>query len=394
MNFKQIITKNVLVLSLISFFTDVASEMLYPIMPIYLKSIGFSVVLIGVLEGIADATAGYSKGYFGSLSDNIGKRLPFIQIGYLLSGLSRPLIIVSNFPLWVFGARTMDKLGKGVRTAARDALLSDETTVENKSTVFGFHRGIDTMGAVVGPLIALLYLAFYPEQYQTLFLICAIPSLLAVISTFLIKEKKVQITPKLQSSKKYFEFIKYWKKSPIQYRKLCTILLLFILFHSSDVFLLLKIKETTNDDAVVIGAYIFYNLIYALLALPMGILADRIGNKIILCIGFILFSITYLGMAFNDNNIIYFVLFFFYGAFSAAYEGVSKAWITNIVPTTDTATAIGTYTSFQSIIALFASSIAGLIWFYWGASIVFVMSGVGVCIVACLLWFTKNESNR
>jgi MFS family permease len=154
----KIITRNVLVLSAVSLFTDVASEMLYPIVPIYLKTIGFSIVLIGILEGFAEAIAGLSKGYFGNLSDRTGTRLPFIQIGYLFSAISKPMMALFTYPIWVFFVRTIDRLGKGVRTGARDALLSDEATADTKGRVFGFHRSMDTFGAVLGPLLALMYI--------------------------------------------------------------------------------------------------------------------------------------------------------------------------------------------------------------------------------------------
>ncbi|HTP12940.1 MAG TPA: MFS transporter, partial [Bacteroidota bacterium] len=166
----KFITKTILFLSLVSLFTDIASEMLYPVMPMYLKSIGFSVVLIGILEGIAEATAGISKGYFGSLSDHLGRRRPFIQAGYALSAVSKPLMALLIQPVWVFVARTSDRLGKGIRTAARDAMLSAETTPEFKGRVFGFHRGFDTLGAAIGPSLALLYLTFHPDEYRSLFL--------------------------------------------------------------------------------------------------------------------------------------------------------------------------------------------------------------------------------
>lgn len=154
------ITRTVWVLSLISLFTDTASEMLYPIMPIYLKSIGFSIVLIGVLEGFAEAVAGLSKGYFGKLSDQSARRIPFVQIGYAFSAISKPMMAVFVYPLWIFFARTVDRFGKGIRTGARDAILSDEASHETKGKVFGFHRSMDTFGAVLGPLLALLYLYF------------------------------------------------------------------------------------------------------------------------------------------------------------------------------------------------------------------------------------------
>ena len=142
----KIITRTVWVLSLVSLFTDIASESLYPIMPVYLKEIGFSVLLIGVLEGFAEATAGLSKSYFGRLSDLSGTRLPFVRFGYLLSAVSKPMMAVFTFPVWIFFSRTIDRFGKGVRTGARDALLSDEATAQTKGRIFGFHRSMDTLG--------------------------------------------------------------------------------------------------------------------------------------------------------------------------------------------------------------------------------------------------------
>jgi MFS family permease len=150
------LTRTIWVLSFISLMTDVASEMLYPVMPIYLRTIGFSIVLIGVLEGIAEATAGFSKGYFGKLSDHTGKRAPFIRLGYALSAISKPMLAIMVYPIWIFFARTIDRLGKGIRTGARDAMLSDEATPATKGRVFGFHRSMDTLGAVIGPAVALL----------------------------------------------------------------------------------------------------------------------------------------------------------------------------------------------------------------------------------------------
>jgi MFS family permease len=370
------ITRTVWILSLVSLLTDTASEMLYPIMPIYLKSIGFSIVLIGFLEGFAEAIAGLSKGYFGKKSDNLGKRLPFVQIGYGLSAISKPMMALFVFPLWIFFARTIDRIGKGVRTGARDAILSDETTAENKGKIFGFHRSMDTLGAVIGPVLALIYLYYYPTDYKTLFLIAFFPGVLAVIATLLIKEKQREVSTDKQKTS-FFSFLKYWKESPILYRKLVTGLLLFALFNSSDVFLLLKLKQSGISDTMIIGVYIFYNLIYALFAYPVGIIADKIGMKKMFVIGLVIFSIVYFGMAINTNLYLYFALFFLYGVYASATEGISKAWISNISAKKDTATAIGTFTAFQSICTMLASSIAGLIWYNFSANATFIITGIG-----------------
>ncbi|SHN17068.1 MFS transporter [Flavobacterium xinjiangense] len=374
------ISKTVWILSLVSLFTDTASEMLYPIMPIYLKSIGFSIVLIGVLEGFAEALAGLSKGYFGKLSDNSGKRVPFVRLGYGLSAISKPMMAVFVFPLWIFFARAIDRFGKGIRTGARDAILSDEATVETKGKIFGFHRSMDTFGAVLGPVIALAYLHFYPQQYKTLFYVAFIPGLVAVFASFLLKDKfKIQAKEVKQTS--FFSFLSYWKTSPAQYRRLVIGLLAFALFNSSDVFLLLKAKQAGLNDTVVIEIYIFYNLVYALCAFPLGIFADKIGLKKMFIFGLFLFAIVYFGMAFTKNSYIIGGLFLIYGVYAASTEGISKAWISNISDKKDTATAIGTYSGFQSICALLASSFAGLLWYQFGANTTFFITGITTLLI-------------
>ncbi|MFE3847729.1 MFS transporter [Flavobacterium sp. LB3P45] len=374
------ITKTVWILSLVSLFTDTASEMLYPIMPIYLKSIGFSIVLIGVLEGFAEALAGLSKGYFGKLSDSSGKRVPFVRLGYGFSAISKPMMAVFVFPLWIFFARAIDRFGKGIRTGARDAILSDQATAETKGKIFGFHRSMDTFGAVLGPVVALIYLHFYPQQYKTLFYVAFIPGLLAVFASFLLKDKlKIQVTEVKQTS--FFSFLSYWKTSPAQYRRLVIGLLAFALFNSSDVFLLLKAKQAGLNDTVVIEIYIFYNLVYALCAFPLGIFADKIGLKKMFTFGLFLFAIVYFGMAFTKNSYIIGGLFIIYGVYAAATEGISKAWISNISDKKDTATAIGTYSGFQSICALLASSFAGVLWYQFGANTTFFITGITTLLI-------------
>lgn len=378
------ITRTIWVLSLISLFTDVASEMLYPIMPIYLKSIGFSIVLIGVLEGIAEAMAGLSKGYFGKLSDNSGKRVPFVQLGYALSAIAKPMMAIFTFPVWIFFSRTIDRFGKGIRTGARDAMLSEESTSATKGKIFGFHRAMDTFGAVLGPSLALVYLLFYPHEYKMLFYIAFFPGVLAVIASFYLKDK-----PRAARNEKisFFSFLGYWKKSPVMYRKVVAGLLLFALFNSSDVFLLLQAKQAGLDDTSVVAVYIFYNLVYALFSFPIGMLADKIGLKKMYIFGLVVFALVYFGFGLSNHIYVITALFFLYGLYTAATEGISKAWISNVTDKQDTATAIGTFTAFQSIFTMLASSIAGLIWYQFGASVTFMLTGSVTLVVVVYFLF-------
>ena len=389
----KIITRTVWILSLVSLLTDAASEMLYPIMPIYLKTIGFSIVLIGILEGAAEALAGLSKGYFGKLSDNSGKRVPFVQLGYALSTISKPMMAVFVFPMWIFFSRAIDRLGKGIRTGARDAILSDEATPESKGKIFGFHRSMDTFGAVIGPSLALLYLYYYPQDYKTLFLIAFIPGLFAILTSFLLKDKtKIHSEEKRATS--FFSFLKYWKTSSDEYRKIVKGLLAFTLFNSSDVFLLLKAKQAGLNDTSVIGIYIFYNLVFALSAFPIGIFADKIGLKKIFIFGLSLFAIVYFGMTFTTNIYAIASLFFIYGIYASATDGISKAWISNISNKKDTATAIGTYAAFQSICTMLASSLAGLIWYQFGANATFLTTAIAIIFIIFYFTFFTKINNK
>lgn len=385
------ISRAVWILSLVSLFTDIASEMLYPVMPLYLQSIGFGIVAIGILEGIAEAIAGVGKAYFGKWSDNLGKRLPFVQWGYALSALSKPMMALSPAITWIFAARSIDRVGKGLRTGARDALLSAEATPATKGRIFGFHRSMDTLGAAIGPLLALLFLAAYPGNYQLLFYLAFFPGLVAIFVSLLLKEPALDH----QSKSKYFTFQSYfsfWTKSPPLYRRLTTYLLIFGLVNSSDVFLLLKMKDAGCSDQWLIGTYVFYNAVYALAAYPLGIIADRVGLKQTLMFGLSCFIFTYSGMAFATSNLHFGGLFLLYGLYAAATEGVAKAWITNIVQRQDAGAAIGTYSGFQSIAALVASSAGGLIWFKFGSSVLFI--GISIITFLVVIFISLNTTEE
>ncbi len=355
--------------------------MLYPVMPVYLKSIGFSALIIGLLEGFAEATAGLSKGYFGNFSDRTGKRAPFIQFGYGLSSVSKPMLAAFIYPLWIFFARTIDRLGKGIRTSARDAMLSAESTPETKGRVFGLHRALDTAGAFIGPIFALIFLSIYTDNFKALFLVAFIPGLLAVALSFLIKDKKVDAKPNIRG-RGFFSFLGYWNIAGKEYKKLVIGLLAFALINSSDIFLLLMIKQIGYSNTEVIGAYIFYNFIYAVSSYPIGMLADKIGLKRIFIIGLFIFSAVYGGMSLQPPLILIFVMFFFYALYASATESISKAWITNISKKGDTATAIGFFTGFSSIFTMLASVIAGFLWSTFSPPVTFAVSAMGAVLVA------------
>ncbi len=386
------ITWTVWILSLVSLLNDAASELLIPVMPIYLNSIGFSVVLIGVLEGLAEATAGLSKGYFGQQSDRRGTRVPFIRTGYLFSALSRPMLAIWAAPWWIFLARTLDRLGKGVRTAARDALLGAESTPGTRGAVFGLHRSMDTIGAVIGPAMALWYLSLHPGDYKRMFLIALVPGLLAFACTHLLGERTMAPRPNAPRQG-FFRFLGHWHVAPKAYRRLAAGLLVFSLVNSADAFLLLRAKSTGLSDTGVIGMYIFFNAVYAATAFPMGRIADRVGLKRMLLLGLLAFALVYFGMMREAGLGYYVVLFVLYGLYAAATDGISKAWLATLAEPHETATALGLYTGLQSICALIASSMAGVLWYGFGPAAAFGTTGLVTLVVVVYLWLMAPEPN-
>ena len=386
----KIINRTILILSLVSLFADVASEMLYPVIPVYLKEIGFSVLLIGILEGMVNFTAGLSKGYFAKRSDEEGLRIPYIKWGYFFSAASKPMMALFTWPVWIFFVRIQDRLGKGLRTGARDALLSQHATSQTKARVFGFHRSMDTLGAAIGPTLALIFLMIYPGYYREIFFIAFIPGIISVLLIFLLKEKKQPVSTLGKGN--FLSFFKYWNIASTDYKKLVTGLLFLALFNSADIFLILKTKEITGSDEMAIGAYIVYNIIFAMASYPLGMLADKIGIRKVFLAGLFIFVIVYLVMGVSGNNVLIFSAFILYGIYAAATEGITKAWITNMAGHSNTATAIGFYTSCESICTLVASILAGLLWTGFNSSLPFIVTAIAGATVFLYFSFYRIKT--
>lgn len=389
---KSKISKQVFILGMVSLFTDIASEMLYPVTPIFLTAVlGSSMAVVGIIEGISEFIAGILKGYFGSLSDKLGKRSIFILLGYGISAISKPLPgIFQNVPTVLF-SRVSDRVGKGVRTAPRDALLGSYSN-GNTGIVFGFHRGMDTLGAAIGPIAALILLYYFPGNFQLIFLAAFIPSAIAVSFTLLVKDKTS--INKVVNKDNYLEF---WKAAPINYKKLTVLLIIFSFVNSSDVFLILKSKDISDSNSLAIFGYIFYNLIYAVFAYPLGGIADKFGKKNVFTSGLIIFSIVYMGFAFiKDINIIW-ILFALYGIYAAATEGVSKAWITDLITDEMRGSAIGLVTMLSSFAVMAGSFFTGILWDQFGSTVPFLISSIVSLTIAIILFlrnFTDNHQKK
>lgn len=385
------IPRAVWVLSLVSFFTDVSSEMLYPVMPVYLKSIGFTFIGIGILEGIAEAIAGLSKIYFGRISDRYGNYNTWVSVGYGHSFLSKLLLALSSNIYLIFASRLIDRLGKGIRTAPRDAILALSSNDKNQATIFALHRSMDTMGAAVGPVIALIVLYNIPEGYRTLFAIAAVPALIGVFLTFAVNKVSTTSQP---TGKRISLFAALSGKGirSTHFFKALAPLLLFALINSSDAFLLLKMKSAGWDDTHVIGAYIIYNIAYALLAFPIGILADKIGIKPILITGLLFFGLSYAGFSYMQSEIWFYVLFGLYSIYAACMESNSKAFLSQFLGNDEKAGGLGFMAGWQSIALLLASVWTGYLWQSGQAQLAFIISATVAGIAA--FWLLLIRSNK
>jgi MFS family permease len=380
------IPRQVLILSLISLFTDIASEMLYPITPIFLTAVlGSSMAVVGIIEGAAEVTAGLLKGYFGRVSDKIKKRSVFVVAGYALSALSKP--IPGLFPTLsaVITSRISDRVGKGARTAPRDALLA--TYAEGQTgAVFGFHRAMDTLGAALGPIGALILLYFYPGNYTLIFLVAFAPSVLAVTFTIFVKDNPASF--KKVTSRNYSKF---WSAAPHQYKTILLLITIFSIVNSSDVFLILKSKDISNSASLAIWGYIFYNLVYASVSYPIGKYSDKAGKKKVYIAGLYIFAGVYLGFALFPD--IYFIWFLFalYGIYSASTEGVVKAWVSDLIPDEDRGSAIGLITMCTSLSIMLGSFLAGFLWDEFGSIVPFMLSAVVSALIATIFLTIKNK---
>lgn len=377
---KSKISKPVIILGLVSLFTDIASEMLYPVTPIFLTAVlGSSMAVVGMIEGIAEVTAGLLKGYFGNLSDKAGKRSIFVVLGYGISAISKPLPgIFQNLPT-VLVSRVSDRIGKGIRTAPRDALLASYSN-GNSGSVFGFHRAMDTLGAAIGPIIALVLLGIFPDNFQLIFIAAFVPSVIAVSFTFLVKDKDT--SSKVRSKKNYLQF---WKSAPREYKKILFLITIFSLVNSSDVFLILKSKDVSNSNSLAIFGYVFYNLIYALASYPLGGIADKLGKQKVFSFGLIIFSIVYIGFA-SINNIDFLWIFFaLYGIYAASTEGVSKAWISDLIKDEVRGSAIGLLTMCSSLSIMLGSFLTGVLWDNFGSTVPFLISAIVSLVIGLFL---------
>jgi len=369
---------NIILLGITSLLTDISSEMVYPILPVYLVSVlGASPAILGLIEGVAESAASLLKVFSGYFSDKIRLRKPFTIVGYFCAAAGKFILYISN--TWVFfsAGRTIDRLGKGIRTAPRDAIIAESAVPGKRGAAFGLHRAMDTVGACLGIGIAYIFITYYKVNLKNIFLLSIIPAILGVIFLFFVREKKREVAaPKVKLSFK-------WGSLDKRLKLFLIFTFIFTLGNSSNQFLLLRAQKSGFALATVILFYLVYNLVYALVSYPASRLSDRIGRKKLLVLGYLFYGLVYLGFALNKSQVSFWLLFAFYGLYIGLTEGVEKALVADIAPQNLRATAIGLHATLVGIGLLPASIIAGFLWKYLGPAAPFYF-GAAMGIIASI----------
>lgn len=356
--------RNVWAVSAASFFMDISSEMVINILPLFLANVlGVKTSIIGVIEGFAETTASLLKVFSGWLSDKLRARKWLAVSGYALSTIVKPLFYFATTWEMVAGARWADRVGKGIRTAPRDALVADSIDVGQRGLAFGFNRAADTAGAMLGILIALAVvwftqagtLALHEDTFRTIVLLSIVPAVLAVLALALIA-RDVPITGEREMPK--FAFKSLGKPFMI----LMLIVSFFGLGNSSDAFLVLRAQDLGMNVVGVLAMLVVFNFIYTLLSIPAGALSDRIGRRGVIIGGWLMYAAVYLGFALADNAWQVFALYAVYGIYYGVAYGTTKALVADLVPADLRGTAYGTYNAVLSLVAFPASVIAGVLW--------------------------------
>jgi MFS family permease len=372
---------NVLVLGLVSFLTDASSDMIYPVLPLFLSDVlGSSMLFIGLIEGIAESTACILKIFSGWLSDKLGKRKFLVGLGYGLSSVGKPILSVVTAGWQVLLLRFADRFGKGVRTSPRDALIADSSPEERKGLSYGFHRAMDSAGAVVGPLLAFLFLPLVNGNYRILFLIASVPAILAVLILILFVKERKRLKKKVTSLA-----IPGLSRFDPKFKIFLLGATIFTLGNSSDAFLFLRAKGLNIDIVYIPILWLVLNLVYALVASPAGALSDRIGRKNLIISGLLIYTMVYLGFAFATRSIHVWILFGIYGLYYGLANGTMRAYVADLVGEERRALAFGIYHGAVGLTALPASLIFGWLWQSAGVSVAFEF-GAGLAFLALLIF--------
>ena len=351
------LTRNVRVLSAVSFLQDAASELLYPLLPIYLTSVlGAPAAVVGAVEGAAEGAASLTKLAAGPLGDRFARR-PLIATGYGMAALGKVMVAAAAAWPGVLAGRVVDRLGKGIRGAPRDALLVVDIDAAARGRVFGFHRAMDTLGAVVGPLLGLAGYELFDHQIPPLLWVAVVPAVLSVALVFLVRETR-RVLPRAERRAVFARV----GELPGRYWRVTTALALFGLVNFPDALLLLRLNEIGFSVVEVILAYVTYNAVYAVVSYPAGLLADRIPRPAVFGVGLVFFAIGYTGLGLTTDTVTAWLLIGVYGLFTGCTDGVGKAWISSLVGSELQASAQGVFQGVSGFAVLAAGLWAGFLW--------------------------------
>ncbi len=352
------ISRPVILLALVSFFTDISSEMIYPLIPLFLtSSLGAPAAVVGLIEGVAESAASLTKGVSGWLSDRLRVRKPLVVAGYGLSAIAKPLLAAATAWPVALGVRLTDRLGKGVRTAPRDALVGDVTPEHARGLAFGLHRAGDTAGAVLGPAIGLGLFVLLAEDFRLVFVLAFVPALAGLAVLSLVRDQ-----PATQQAVAATEKRVPLRRLGRQFYIFLAISLLFAFGNSSDAFLILRAIDLGLSNAEAVSAYILFNAVYAVCAMPAGLLSDHLGRRGVIGGGFAAFAVVYLGLALAGGSAAIWPLFAVYGLHMALTEAVGRAFVVDFAPAASRATALGVYTGATGGMILLSSVVAGVLW--------------------------------
>lgn len=380
------ITRNVWWLGVTSFFTDISSEMLYPLVPVFITAtLGAPAFAVGLIEGVAESTASFLRLGSGWLSDRLGKRRAIVIAGYALSGAAKPLLAAAGAWTTVLAARFVDRLGKGIRTSARDALLADSAPEAGRGRAFGFHRSADTLGAVLGPVLVIPLLGAVHGRLRAIFLLSVIPAACGVLALLLVRDRPgpPRAAPRPLPS---------WRALSAPLRRYILAVLIFAVGNSSDAFIILRGRQLGLSLAGVILAYATYNLVYSLVSLPAGVLSDRIGRRRMVIGGLGFFALVYLGFALAGAAWEIWALLPVYGLYMGLTDGATRAYAADLAPREARGTALGWMHMVSGAGALVAGIVAGALWTWAGPTAPFLY-GAALALLAAL-WLAAGIPER
>jgi len=386
-NKKVFIASNIVLLGLVSFFTDISTEMVYPILPLYLSTImGATPTIIGIIEGIAESLASVIKLFSGIFADKYGNKKRLALFGYSSSILNKIIILLSTTWTGVLFARIIDRFGKGIRTAPRDALIAEAADQSQLGKAYGFHKGLDLLGTAVGILLAYIILRQSGSDYRKIFLFSLIPAIIGIVFLLFVKDNKEKIKNKIVSFG--------WKTLDRRLKLFLVFIFIFTLGNSSNAFILLRTYNAgfTAQNAILL--YFLYNIVASVLSYPFGKLSDKIGRKNMLCLGYFFYGVVYFGIGLFSDKTLFIVLFIIYGFYTALTTGIERALIVEIVPETQKASALGLHAAIVGIGLLPASIIAGILWDSVNQSMPFIFGGVLAFITSIGVFIIFSTSRK